>query len=158
MLRAASAGALEFESGGARFCIPLTHLVEVTPARKPGFIPRLPVGVSGVMNVRGEPLPVVESEMLLTGERSRSSRHVLVMERDDVRLGLLVERVTSLRADAGGDASAKPGEETPEGSLVTWVESDPRIGWVDSEFLLEAAVDLLSGARSQGDQSCHPAF
>ncbi len=149
---------LRFEVAGQAYALPLDTLVEVTHAPKPHLIPRIPLEVGGVVNVRGEPLPAVDAGAVLTGSPARRHRYVLVMERGNVRLGLLVgdvrrierELVAALEVAGGGDSA-----------LVEWVnQDDAALGLVDPEGLFERATLLLTDPRSKqgGQEPWHTGF
>lgn len=138
---------LRFEVAGQAYALPLAAVVEVTGAHTPHLIPRIPLEIGGVLNVRGEPLPAVDGGAVLTGSPAKRHRYVLVMERGNVRLGVLVGDVRRIERelalsfeDAGGDDSA----------LVEWVnQDDSALGLVDPEGLFERATLLLTDPRSK---------
>ena len=138
---------LRFEVAGQPYALPLAALVEVTGAHVPYLIPRIPLEIGGVLNVRGEPLPAVDGGAVLTGSPSRKHRYVLVMERGGARLGVLVGEVRRIEHelalsfdDAGEDDDA----------LVEWVnQDDSALGLVDPEGLFERATLLLTDPRSK---------
>ena len=87
-----------FEAGGIVEVLPL---VEITP------IPQAPLGVAGLFNYRGSPVPAIDLSALLLGQPARrqfSTRIVLVHYPDGRgearKLGLIAEKATgTLRAD-----------------------------------------------------------
>lgn len=149
---------LRFEVSGQAYALPLAAVVEVTGAPTPHLIPRIPLEIGGVVNVRGEPLPAVDGGAVLTGSPSRRHRYVLVLERGSVRLGVLVGDVRRIERelalsfqDAGVDDSA----------LVEWVnQDDSALGLVDPEGLFERATLLLTDPRSKrgGQEPWHTGF
>lgn len=149
---------LRFEVSGQAYALPLAAVVEVTGAPRPHLIPRIPLDIGGVVNVRGEPLPAVDGGAVLTGSPARRHRYVLVLERGSVRLGVLVGDVRRIERelalsfqDAGEDDSA----------LVEWVnQDDSALGLVDPEGLFERATLLLTDPRSKtgGQEPWHTGF
>ena len=78
-------------------------------APRPHLIPRVALELGGVVNVRGEPLPAVDGGALLTGRSALRHRHMLVLERGSLRLGVLVgavQRIESALALARGRRAA----------------------------------------------------
>jgi chemotaxis signal transduction protein len=149
---------LRFEVGGQAYALPLSAVVEVTGAHVPYLIPRIPLEIGGVLNVRGEPLPAVDGGAVLTGSPVDAHRYVLVMERGSVRIGVLVgdvrriERELALSFDEAGEQSS---------ALVEWVnQDDAALGLVDPEGLFERATLLLTDPRSKtgGQEPWHTGF
>ena len=147
-----------FEVSGQDYAIPLASVVEVTGAQRPHLIPRISLAIGGVLNVRGEPLPAVDGGTLLTGAKAQRHRHVLVLERGALRIGVLVGQVRRI------DRELPTQPEDPRGTtaaLVQWVEQDgAALGLVDSEGLIERATMLLTDQRKQpgGQESWHSGF
>lgn len=149
---------LRFEVSGQAYAIPLASVVEVTGAQRPHLIPRIPLEIGGVLNVRGEPLPAVDGGALLTGSPTRNHRHVLVLERGELRIGVLVGQVRRIEREVPVRL-AEPGEI--ESELVEWVnQDDSALGLVDPEGLIERATLLLTAERKQpgGQEEWHTGF
>lgn len=158
---------LLFRAGEHDYALRIDALAEIVAARAPQLIPLVPIEVGGVLNCRGEPLPVVDGGLVLQGRRSGSTRHALVFEREELRLGLLVDHV--LRIDRDLDPSRLTAIEPPAagtGACEAWRQTPlgRQLGIVNTESLLSRATDLLVQDRghSRGEQSkedpCHNAF
>lgn len=149
---------LRFEISGQAYAIPLAAVAEVTGAQRLHLIPRIPLEIGGVLNVRGEPLPAVDGGALLTGSRAERHRYVLVLERAGLRIGVLVGQVRRIERELAV-ALDEPGE--PSGALVEWVnQDDSALGLVDPEGLIERATLLLTDQRKQlgGQEPWHTGF
>ncbi len=149
---------LRFEVSGQAYAIPLASVVEVTGAVRPHLIPRIPLDIGGVLNVRGEPLPAVDGGALLTGSSSKGHRHVLVLERSALRIGVLVGQVRRIERELATEPQA---QGSAEAELVRWVnQDDSALGLVDPEGLIERATMLLTDQRKQpgGQESWHTGF
>jgi chemotaxis signal transduction protein len=149
---------LRFEVSGQAYAIPLASVVEVTGAQRPHLIPRIPLEIAGVLNVRGEPLPAVDGGALLTGSPAARHRHVLVLERGELRIGVLVGQVRRIEREIPVSL-AEPGET--ENALVEWVnQDDSALGLVDPDGLIERATLLLTVERKQlgGQETWHTGF
>ena len=138
---------LRFEVSEQGYALPLGAVVEVMTAPRPHLIPRVSLALAGVVNVRGEPLPAVDAGALLTGRPARRHRHMLVLERGSLRLGVLVGAVQRIE---GTLALLENAELPRSGELVEWVTEDGRqLGLVDPEGLIERGVLLLTELRSR---------
>jgi chemotaxis signal transduction protein len=149
---------LRFEISGQAYAIPLAAVVEVTGAQRLHLIPRIPLEIGGVLNVRGEPLPAVDGGALLTGSCAERHRYVLVLERAGLRIGVLVGHVRRIERELAIGLE-EPAEAT--GALVEWVnQDDSALGLVDPEGLIERATLLLTDQRKQlgGQESWHTGF
>jgi chemotaxis signal transduction protein len=147
-----------FEVSGQDYAIPLASVVEVTGAQRPHLIPRIPLEIGGVLNVRGEPLPAVDGGAVLTGSNARRHRHVLVLERRALRIGVLVGQVRRIERALPTQAEESSGTGV---ALVQWVDQDgSALGLVDPEGLIERATMLLTDQRKQpgGQESWHSGF
>ena len=123
---------LRFEVSEQAYAIPLASVVEVTGAARPHLIPRIPLEIGGVLNVRGEPLPAVDGGTLLTG---------------GLRIGVLVGQVRRIEREL---AAEPPSADAADVELVRWViQDDTALGLVDPEGLIERATMLLTDQRKQ---------
>ena len=149
---------LLFRVGSETYGLPLDAVAEVTAGAAPSLVPLVPIEVGGVLNVRGEPLPVLDGGMLLLGVPAHAHRHVILLARGSRRLGILVAH-----AQIDSDLDETPlGEATPDTVLpVRWVVgNEERVGIVDPEALLERAAGLLATRPVQrgGEQTCPTGF
>ncbi len=92
---------LQFEIGEDRYLIAATDVVEVVPPARLKKIPNTPSYVAGLLNYRGEAIPVVDLCYLMTGQVCKhklSSRIAVVTYRrsgkQKVSIGLLIEHMT----------------------------------------------------------------
>jgi chemotaxis-related protein WspB len=90
--------------GADRYALDAAQVIEVVALVKLKALPGAPVGVAGIMNYRGDAVPVLDLELLATGvasPRVLETRIILVhYPPDDRALGLLVSEVgDTLRAD-----------------------------------------------------------
>jgi hypothetical protein len=136
---------LRFSVAEADYAIALEAVSEVTAARKPNFVPLVPLEIGGILNVRGEPLPAVDARALIGAERGRGARPALVLGNDALQVGLLVDAVS--RIERGLEPAKGPfGAQTPTavpGVEWTWLDGD-WVGLVDADDWLELATHLLT--------------
>jgi chemotaxis signal transduction protein len=150
-----------FEVSGQDYAVPLASVVEVTGAQRPHLIPRIPLEIGGVLNVRGEPLPAVDGGALLTGSKSGRHKHVLVLERGSLRIGVLVGQVRRIERALPAVLSEESDSSGTLVALVQWVDQEGgALGLVDPEGLIERATMLLTDQRKQpgGQESWHNGF
>jgi len=92
---------LIFEVGDGRYALAASQLVEIVPLVNLDKIPIAPDFVAGLMNYRGDPVPVVDLCRLLrrgTCEQKLSTRIIIIhypfVSGKSHLLGLIAERVT----------------------------------------------------------------
>jgi chemotaxis signal transduction protein len=138
---------LRFEVADQGYALPLGAVVEVMAAPRPHLIPRVSLELGGIVNMRGEPLPAVDGGALLTGRAAQHHRHMLVLERGILRLGVLVGGVQRIEREL---ALFEGGDVPRGGELVEWVtEGERALGLVDPDGLIERGVLLLTELRSR---------
>lgn len=157
---------LLFRTAGVTYGIPLEAVAEVTDGGPPSLIPLVPRDVGGVLNVRGDPLPVLDAGVWLAGTPSRATRHVVVLVRGNQRIGMLVEHVAGI--DSRLEELPHAGRESVEvGPIpVRWSTGNGgSVGVVDLELLFARAAELLTTRPeppplqpSGGEESCPTAF
>ncbi len=88
---------MEFVVGNGRWGVDIGWVREIVPVR--GITP-LPNGIpplAGVMNVRGDVVPVLDGKKVLAGAEEGGGRTVLVLGRGDEIIGLLIDAVSDIR-------------------------------------------------------------
>jgi chemotaxis-related protein WspB len=92
---------LVFQLGTDRYALQAAQVVEVLPLVNSKHVPRAPVGVTGVFDYHGTPVPLIDLTELAQGRPSRkwmSTRIILVNYRDKSGrvhlLGFLAEHAT----------------------------------------------------------------
>lgn len=151
---------LIFELGDDRYAIDAREVVEILPLVYTKQLPHAPVGVAGLFNYRGSPVPAIDLKELAFGEpagRRLSTRLLLVRypgaDGSHALVGLIVERVTrTARHDAH--------EFMPSGVRNTrapylgpvLVDSDGMLQRIEIGVLLPASTrDLLFAAAAAED-------
>jgi chemotaxis signal transduction protein len=113
---------LVFRSGGDRYGVLLSDLVEVADNIKLAVVPGAPPWVAGLINLRGEVRPVYHLAKLLeeTGHISSEGRFVLLLRAAGREFGILAEEVEDVRSVKV--SSRRP---TPHGtSHSSWATED----------------------------------
>ncbi len=86
---------LIFRSGGILFGIHSDSVKEIITETRITLIPVLPEHISGVVNLRGLIVPIVDFRRLL-GQVSQENSCTIVLEYEDVQLGILVDDVDQM--------------------------------------------------------------
>jgi chemotaxis-related protein WspB len=143
---------LLFQLGQDRYALDAAGIAEVLPLVEITPIPQAPMGVAGLFNYRGAPVPAIDLSALALGQPARrrlSTRIVLVHypdgQGDSRKLGLIAEKATeTMRADPGNFTdSGVNNKATP---YLGPVMADARgvVQWVDARTLLPPALrDML---------------
>jgi chemotaxis-related protein WspB len=94
---------LKFRIGSESYALDTTQIAEVLPLLEITRVPQTPVGVAGLINYRGRPVPVIDLSELMLGEPGRhhiSTRLILVHYGEHL-LGLIAEQATeTMRREA----------------------------------------------------------
>ena len=138
--------------GRDRYALPASDIIEVLPLMNLKRVPRAPIGVAGVLNYRGAPVPVIDlNEMTLAEPAARrlSTRIILVKYPSEAQhphaLGLIAEHATNMIQRSIEDF-IETGIESADASYLGRVANDAGglIQWVEVERLLTPEVrDLL---------------
>lgn len=147
---------LLFRIGDDEFGLPIEAVDEVTPLPpKLTALPNSPAFVLGVMNLRGEVIPVIDQAHRFRGTAADGpKRRVIVVRIGTLKAGFLVDAVTEIlrvETDALRDAPDLGAEGTRVFDRVANLEQDDKIILIISprELLDRAEQDLLRefGAR-----------
>lgn len=118
-----------FEIGDHTFLIPIERVVEFRTWTEPTSVPHTPEYVRGIVNIRGEIVPVYDvAARLGRGLTEPGARHVVVIVRgeDSRSVGLLVDSVTDIVNARPDNMAPMPkiegGDATPFMSGVVFAE------------------------------------
>jgi len=83
-----------FQLGGVRFVAPLGEVDEILKLPRVTALPRVRDWVSGIANVRGRLIPVIDLHRYLglTATVQRMQWRLLIVETGEIRVGLVVEQ------------------------------------------------------------------
>jgi purine-binding chemotaxis protein CheW len=150
---------LRFRVGEREYLIPLQAVAEVTPGARPRLIPTVPLALGGVINVRGETVPVLDGATVLQAPPSEGYRHALLLSGDGHRLGLLVSSVSRIerRRPAPPSDAEEPTYGAPFVKRARLREGE--VGVIDVPGLVARLQELLRGASMKtGGDACPNAF
>jgi chemotaxis-related protein WspB len=141
-----------FQIGRDRYALSARSIIEVLPLMNLKRVPCAPVGVAGVFNYRGAPVPVVDLNEMMLGEpaaRRLSTRIILVIYPLDAlhprALGLIAEHATNMIQRSLQDF-IETGVESDSARYLGRVTNDAEglIQWIEVERLLTPEVrDVL---------------
>jgi chemotaxis-related protein WspB len=141
-----------FQIGRDRYALSADSIIEVLPLMNLKRVPCAPVGVAGVLNYRGSPVPVIDlNEMMLAEPAARrlSTRIILVKYPLDAQhpraLGLIAEHATNMIQRSTQDF-IETGVESDDARYLGRVTNDTGglIQWIEVERLLTSEVrDVL---------------
>ncbi len=169
---------LQFNLGERSYAIPLDAVAEVIWAQQPRLIPLVPPNVGGVLNIRGEPLVVMnggavfgldasaakaaraaKAEGLSDGGRRATARapgpagglqyrHVLLLVRGDSKIGLRVGHVSRIDRDLAVSTGREENVDEEYPFVREVHRADGTLGLVDLDGFLERATALLTQSRA----------
>ncbi|NTV72986.1 MAG: purine-binding chemotaxis protein CheW [Holophaga sp.] len=90
---------LSFELAGHTYAVPLAQVAEITPHRELNQIPHMPRSVEGLLDLRGQSIPVINLRLRMGMEplASELSLNIIVLDMgSSSNVGLLVDRVASV--------------------------------------------------------------
>lgn len=143
---------LEFQIGADAYVLDTTQIVEVLSLVSMKRIPQAPVGIAGLFNYRGRPVPAIDLSELMLGRAARhhrSTRLILVRYGEHL-LGLIAERATITLhrealdfTDSGitNDATPYLGPVAQDGARL--------IQWIDVKKLLPESVSSVLFHRAE---------
>lgn len=136
-----------FTRSEREFAASVTAAREVLTGEVATPIPQAPAALVGVLNLRGEVLPLVQLDSLL-GIPTRPytpGDQIVVLSANDVDIGLVVDRVRDVRAIAPTDITAYP-DGSPTAHLCRGYWSSPTglVSVLDPTKLIDAAVRAVS--------------
>jgi chemotaxis signal transduction protein len=139
--------------------IALDAVAEVARVARPRLIPLVPLEIAGIVNLRGEPVPVIDGGALLQGSPVPPYEHVLLLESKDDRVGMLVDAVS--RIERGGSTKRTGEQEEPTAApfVTRALLEDGEVGVVEVAGLFARARELLGGTGlTRGETGCQSAF
>lgn len=134
-----------FFSGGQCFSIDIAQVREIRRWGPYTSVPHSPVGVLGVMNLRGSVIPIYDlAARLGLAETPENPRNVIVVvTHGDQTVGLLVESVSEIMSVASESIQV-----TPE--MRADVGQTPIAGLISTDTGMTQIVDLAAVIRPRG--------
>lgn len=85
-----------FLLNGAKFCMEINYVREITEISEVQFIPDSPHYMEGVANIRGEIIPVINLKKRLKISESEASKRLLVINKEVSRVSFLVDEASQV--------------------------------------------------------------
>jgi chemotaxis-related protein WspB len=132
---------------GNRYALDIAQVAEVLPLVQLKSLPRAPVGVAGIVDYGGAPVPVIDLSVLLVGRpalKRLNTRLVIVHYTAGGRkqlLGLVAERATeTMRRDPADfqDSGVKTVSPPQLGPVA--LDAAGSVHWIDVAQLLPASL------------------
>ncbi|MEE8558843.1 MAG: chemotaxis protein CheW [Myxococcota bacterium] len=133
-----------------RYLIELEAVAELAPATKPRLIPGVPLSLAGIMNVRGEPVPVVDGGAALQGRCGTGGPHALLLDAEGHRIGVLVSSVARIERRSPARPEGAREEPSPFPFLQNALLPDGEVRLVEVGGLLARARELLCPSAMGG--------
>lgn len=148
---------VSFEIGGTTFLIPIERVIEFRTWTEPTAVPHTPEYVRGIVNIRGEIVPIYDvAARLGKGATDAGARHVVVIVRgqDGRSIGLLVDSVTDIVTAKTEEMAAMPaiegGDATPFMAGVVFL-AEKILGVTDVDRLVEETFPGLEAAQAAAE-------
>ena len=126
-----------FRIAAERYALPVSLVSEVLPHARVSPVPGAPAGVAGIIQIRGEILPVYDIRAQLTATESTAGTppSIVVIAFNNRQKGLIVDEVLEIR-EAGTEYRKQEGQS----SHVAWI-TDDLVTVLNPDALAIAATD-----------------
>lgn len=136
-----------FTRSGRDFALNVSAAREVLTGEPATPVPQAPPALVGVLNLRGEVLPLVQLDSLL-GIATRpytAGDQIVVLSTVDMDIGLVVDRVRDVRAIDNGEVTEYP-SDTPAYHLCRgyWASPTGLVAVLDPQKVIREAVKAVS--------------
>jgi purine-binding chemotaxis protein CheW len=130
---------LSFNMAGHIYAVPLAQVAEITPHRELNQIPHMPRSVEGLLDLRGQVIPVINLRVRLGMERQASelSKNIIVLDMGSAtNVGLLVDKVESV-------IHTTSERVVPASTLL----AGPEGAWVQGFIIQEGGITALLDSK-----------
>jgi purine-binding chemotaxis protein CheW len=97
-----------FKIGNEDFGVNINRVVEILKSQKIYFLPELPDFISGVINVRGDVIPLLDLRKRFGIHPETEKCRIIVVRCEDEKIGLLVDEVAKIIPFNPEEISAPP--------------------------------------------------
>lgn len=134
-----------FARHGEGFALTIQAAREVLIEETPSTVPLAPPLLIGVINLRGEVLPLVRFDLLMGFESKSYSPEdqILVVQRGNVQMGLVVDRVREVRPIPPQDILRPEQADNRPHVRGVWSSAEGRFWVLDPDSLVQAAVNEM---------------
>lgn len=97
-----------FRIGSEDFGVAINRVVEILKSQKIYSIPELPDFLSGVINVRGEVIPLLDLRLRFGVHTPAKKRRIITVRCDEEKIGILVDEVDEIISIAPDEIISPP--------------------------------------------------
>ncbi|MDP2278120.1 MAG: chemotaxis protein CheW [Nitrospirota bacterium] len=97
-----------FKIGKEDFGVSINMVVEILKSQKIYFLPELPDFISGVINVRGEVIPLLDLRKRFGAHTETDKCRIIVVHYEDEKIGLLVDEIDEIVPFSPEEISTPP--------------------------------------------------
>lgn len=137
-----------FKLGGEEYGVSITQVQEIIRRREPTRIPQTPNFIEGVINLRGNLIPIIDLKKrfkLPEVEFDENSR-IIIVEVEGQTVGIIVDAVSEvLRISQDAIEPPPPGVATIEAEYLKGV------GKIDDRLLILLDIDKLLSTKEKTD-------
>ena len=144
-----------FRLRAEEYGLPIRRVQSIIRYEEPTPVPRAPFGVEGVINLRGQVIPLVDLGLILLGDQiepTQASR-IIVVESGMGSVGLAVDVVSEVASISVADVRPAPaaalGAETSEAFEGVVQHGERLVILLDSEKALPKPVFMSAGAAQE---------
>ena len=130
---------LSFRLGDEDYCLEIRHVTEIVGIQKVTEVPDMPHSVKGVVNLRGQVIPVIDMRlrfnMMGRDYDERTCIVVINLRNGAVQVGLVVDTVNEVRSIE--EANVSPPPKSGTGQCAQYIRGLGKVG-DDVKIILDA--------------------
>lgn len=100
-----------------RYAFPINEVRDILVYREPTRMPDAPCGIKGLLNVRGEVIPIVYLGDILNYSVDYDTAKIIIVSVENERIGFVVQGIEEITKYEEGDISESPYSESSEYSV-----------------------------------------
>jgi len=145
-----------FKIGDEDFGVGINRVVEILKSQKIYSLPELPDFLSGVINVRGDVVPLLDLRLRFGMHASEKKGRIIIVRSEGEKIGLLVDEIDEIISLAAEDLIAPPsifkglkteylkGLGKKEGRIIILLNLD-RLLTSEEKIILKESAELIEG-------------
>lgn len=145
-----------FKIGDEDFGVSINRVVEILKSQKIYSLPELPDFLSGVINVRGDVVPLLDLRLRFGMHTSEKKGRIIIVRSEGEKIGLLVDEIDEIISLAEEDLIAPPsifkglkteylkGLGKKEGRIIILLNLD-RLLTSEEKIILKESAELIEG-------------
>lgn len=145
-----------FKIGDEDFGVSINRVVEILKSQKIYSLPELPDFLSGVINVRGDVVPLLDLRLRFGMHASEKKGRIIIVRSEGEKIGLQVDEIDEIISLAAEDLIAPPsifkglkteylkGLGKKEGRIIILLNLD-RLLTSEEKIILKESAELIEG-------------